>query len=97
MRALDPYAPDSRLAQWLRAALVGCFVVARLGLRLSHLINLFIGGIALISFRFIHDPNWLLLSMAGVGFAWASIVSLPYALLSAHHAVISCDSCSPRA
>ncbi|POP98506.1 SLC45 family MFS transporter, partial [Pseudomonas syringae] len=28
------------------------------------------------------DPYWLLLSMLGVGFAWASILSLPYALLS---------------
>ena len=30
----------------------------------------------------IRDPQWLLLSMLGVGFAWASILSLPYALLS---------------
>jgi maltose/moltooligosaccharide transporter len=45
-------------------------------------VNLFIGGLALISFRFIRDPDWLLLAMVGVGFAWASIVSLPYALLS---------------
>jgi len=64
------------------AAMVIPICVARLGLRLSHLINLFLGGAALISFRFIHDPNWLLLSMVGVGFAWASILSLPYALLS---------------
>jgi maltose/moltooligosaccharide transporter len=64
------------------AAIVIPFAVRRLGLRLSHLVNLFIGGIALISFRFIHDPQWLLLAMVGVGFAWASIVSLPYALLS---------------
>jgi maltose/moltooligosaccharide transporter len=64
------------------AAIVIPFAARRLGLRLSHLVNLFIGGIALISFRFIRDPEWLLLAMAGVGFAWASIVSLPYALLS---------------
>ena len=38
--------------------------------------------LALISFRFIHDPSWLLLAMVGVGFAWASILSVPYALLS---------------
>ena len=30
----------------------------------------------------IRNPNWLLLSMVGMGFAWASILSLPYALLS---------------
>ena len=64
------------------AAIVIPFVVKRLGLRLSHLINLFVGGLALISFRLIRDPDWLLLAMVGVGFAWASIVSLPYALLS---------------
>ena len=29
-----------------------------------------------------HDPTWLLLAMVGVGFAWASILSVPYALLS---------------
>src|SRR5690606_11607887 len=30
----------------------------------------------------VRDPQWLLLSMVGVGFAWASILSLPYAMLS---------------
>jgi len=64
------------------AAMVIPFAVARLGLRLSHLVNLWIGGAALISFHFIRDPAWLLASMIGVGFAWASILSLPYALLS---------------
>ena len=34
------------------------------------------------SFLFIRDPQWLLVSMIGVGFGWASILSLPYALLS---------------
>ncbi|HZH44778.1 MAG TPA: MFS transporter [Lysobacter sp.] len=53
-----------------------------LGLRVSHLINCVLGGLGLLSFLWIRDPDWLLLSMAGVGFAWASILSLPYALLS---------------
>ncbi len=30
----------------------------------------------------IHDKYWLLVSMAGVGIAWASILSLPYAVLA---------------
>jgi maltose/moltooligosaccharide transporter len=64
------------------AAAVIPLVAARVGLRMAHLINLFIGGVALISFRFIHDPTWLLLSMVGIGFAWASILSVPYALLA---------------
>ena len=36
----------------------------------------------MLSFLFIHDPQWLLVSMLGVGFAWASILSLPYAIVS---------------
>jgi maltose/moltooligosaccharide transporter len=56
--------------------------VARLGIRQSHLINLFLGAVGLISFHFIRDPTWLLLSMVGVGVAWASILSLPYAMLA---------------
>jgi maltose/moltooligosaccharide transporter len=48
----------------------------------SHFVNLLLGGAGLISFQFIRDPDWLLLSMVGVGIAWASILSLPYALLA---------------
>jgi maltose/moltooligosaccharide transporter len=57
-------------------------MVARLGLRASHLVNLVLGGLGLLSIVLFRDPHWLLLSMLGVGFAWASILSLPYALLS---------------
>lgn len=64
------------------AAIVIPIMVRKLGLRVSHLINLWIGAAALISFSLIRDPDWLLLSMVGIGFAWASILSLPYALLS---------------
>ena len=64
------------------AALFIPLLARRLGCRMSHLVNLFIGGISLISFMLIKDPNWLILPMVGVGIAWASILSLPYALLS---------------
>ena len=64
------------------AAVVIPRIAARVGLRVSHLLCLFLGAAALISFRFIHDPTWLLASMIGVGFAWASILSVPYALLA---------------
>ena len=64
------------------AALLIPVMVKRYGARLSHLINLSLGGLGLISFFLIDDPQWLLLSMVGVGFAWASILSLPYALLA---------------
>jgi maltose/moltooligosaccharide transporter len=64
------------------AAIVIPWMVRRLGLRVTHLINLWAGGAGLLSFVVIHNADWLLVSMVGVGFAWASIVSLPYALLS---------------
>src|SRR6202030_4572513 len=54
----------------------------RVGLRFSHLINVWIGGVGLLSFFVIRNPYWLLVPMVGVGIAWASILSLPYVLLS---------------
>ncbi|MCI0750354.1 MAG: MFS transporter [Flammeovirgaceae bacterium] len=50
--------------------------------RVTHLISLCCGGAGLISFYFIKDPMFLILSMTGVGIAWASILSVPYAMLS---------------
>ena len=67
------------------AAVAAIFIpmmARRLGLRWTHLINVCLGGLSLLSITVIRDPQWLLLSMVGVGFAWASILSLPYALLS---------------
>lgn len=52
------------------------------GLKLSHMINLWLGAAGLLSFLWIREPQWLLLPMLGVGFAWASILSLPYAMLA---------------
>ena len=67
------------------AALAAVFIpimARRFGLRVTHLINLAFGGAGLIAIPWLPNENWLLLSMAGVGFAWASILSMPYALLS---------------
>jgi len=64
------------------AAAVIPWMVRRFGLHWSHLVNVWLGALGLLSFLLIRDPHWLLLSMLGVGFAWASILSLPYALLS---------------
>lgn len=64
------------------AAIVIPVMTKWLGLRMSHLVNVWLGGLGLVSFLFIKDPQWLILSMVGVGFAWASILSLPYALLA---------------
>ena len=57
-------------------------MVRKMGLKRSHMVNLFCGGLGFISFVIIQDPFFLLVSMVGVGMAWASILSLPYALLS---------------
>jgi maltose/moltooligosaccharide transporter len=64
------------------AAILIPLLVRACGLRMSHLVNLWLGGIGLLSFLVIRDPHWLIASMVGVGFAWASILSLPYAMLS---------------
>jgi maltose/moltooligosaccharide transporter len=64
------------------AAIAIPFMARKLGCRLSHLVNLTLGGIGLISFYFISDPKMLIASMALLGIAWASIIALPYALLS---------------
>lgn len=64
------------------AALLIPPLVARVGRRKAHLVSLWLGGAGLISFVFVDDPRLLLLPMVGVGFAWASILSLPYAMLS---------------
>jgi maltose/moltooligosaccharide transporter len=54
----------------------------RFGRRGTHAICLTLGGVGLISIYFITDPMWLLLPMVGVGFAWASILAMPYAILA---------------
>jgi len=66
------------------AAIAIPFMANKLGCRLSHLINMCLGGIGLMSFYFIKDPQLLIISMIGVGIAWASVLSLPYALLSSN-------------
>lgn len=50
--------------------------------KMTHFIALLCGGIGLASIYFISDPFWLWFSMIGVGIAWASILSMPYAMLS---------------
>jgi maltose/moltooligosaccharide transporter len=50
--------------------------------KITHLLALVLGGLGLISVYFISNPDWLLASMIGVGIAWASILSVPYAMLA---------------
>ncbi|MEJ0030346.1 MAG: MFS transporter, partial [Bacteroidota bacterium] len=67
------------------AAIAAIFLPAisnAIGRKATHLIALTCGGLGLISFYFVPNPDWLWLSMTGVGIAWASILSMPYAILS---------------
>jgi len=63
------------------AALAIPWMVRVLGLRWTHLVNLALCGLGVASLAFVRNPDWLLLSMVGVGFGWASILSLPYTML----------------
>ncbi len=47
-----------------------------------HAISLVCGGIGLASFYVIKDPNLLIISELGIGLAWASILAMPYAILT---------------
>lgn len=57
--------------------------VARLTSRkIVHAASLILGGLGLISIYFMSDPMMLIISMIGVGVAWASILAMPYAILA---------------
>jgi maltose/moltooligosaccharide transporter len=47
----------------------------------KHTLWLCYGGLGLISMYFIKDTSLLWISMIGLGFAWASILAMPYAML----------------
>lgn len=63
-------------------ALVLPFIADKLGRKVTHSLCLIAGAIGLISVNFIHDKNLLFVAMVGIGIAWASILSMPYAMLS---------------
>ncbi len=48
----------------------------------THSISLICGAAGMLSLYFIKDPDFLILSMIGVGIAWASILAMPYAILA---------------
>jgi len=50
--------------------------------KITHMLALIFGGVGLISIYFLSDKVGLLLAMVGVGIAWASILSIPYSMLS---------------
>ncbi|MDX1910001.1 MAG: MFS transporter [Saprospiraceae bacterium] len=56
-------------------------IAAKLGRKRTHALSLSIGGLGLISVFFAPNPEFLIVSMAAVGVAWASILAMPYAIL----------------
>ena len=58
-------------------------IAKRIGRKATHALMLMLGAAGLFGVFAIREPGLLWLPMIGVGFAWASIVSMPYAILSA--------------
>lgn len=50
--------------------------------KITHSIALVVGSIGLASIYFLTDPHQMFYSMVGVGLAWASILAMPYAILT---------------
>jgi maltose/moltooligosaccharide transporter len=57
-------------------------IAKNIGRKKTYSFSLLLGGIGLASMCFIQDKNILLLSISGVGLAWAAILAMPYAMLS---------------
>lgn len=64
------------------AAFLLPLIAKRTGRRITHMICLVIGGVGLASMLFIQDRFMLLLPMVGIGLAWASTLTMPYAILA---------------
>ena len=93
--ATDPASPQYKAGvEWggvcFSAYSAVCFAfsfalpaIARtLGRKLTHSLCLLCGAAGLLSVMLIHRPHLLLLSMTGVGIAWASILAMPYSILA---------------
>jgi MFS family permease len=67
------------------AAIMAFFLIwlARLTNRKTvHAISLLVGGLSLASFLLFNNPRMLMISELGIGLAWASILAMPYAILT---------------
>ena len=93
--ATDPQSPEyTQGIEWggfvFAFYSITCFLVALALPRLAaatsrktvHAGALLCGAAGLLSIYFIRDQHLLILTMVGVGIAWASILSMPYAILS---------------
>jgi maltose/moltooligosaccharide transporter len=57
-------------------------IAKSIGRKRTYSFSLVLGGLGLISMFLVEDKNMLLLSISGVGLAWAAILAMPYAMLS---------------
>lgn len=57
-------------------------LASRTSNKFTHMLALVAGGLGLLSIYFVSDKIGLIMAMVGVGIAWASILSIPYAMLS---------------
>jgi maltose/moltooligosaccharide transporter len=58
------------------------YIAKKIGRKRTHSISLIIGGLGLLSIYIMPNENWLIVSMIGIGIAWASILAMPYAILA---------------
>jgi maltose/moltooligosaccharide transporter len=64
------------------AAFILPVIARKTNRKLLHLVCLTLGGLGLFSIQFITTKEMLLVPMIGVGIAWASILTVPYAILA---------------
>ena len=57
-------------------------IASKVGRKMTHLICLVAGGLGLISMYFVSSKYALIPAFIGIGFAWSSILAMPYAMLS---------------
>jgi maltose/moltooligosaccharide transporter len=57
-------------------------VAKKISRKRTHAYSLIIGGLGLLLIYVMPDKNWLFLPMIAIGIAWASILSMPYAMLA---------------
>jgi len=57
-------------------------LATRFGRSRTHIIGLLAGGLGLAGIYLIDDPMFLLVPMVGIGMAWASILAMPYVILT---------------
>ncbi len=58
------------------------FLARKTNRKFTHIVSLIVGGISFISIFFIHDKWLLLIPFVGIGLTWASILAMPYAILT---------------